>query len=130
MLGDGEYSSHKVYIQSTDKDRAIMSAAANLAGLFPTTNQNAWHENVNWQPIPIHSIPEEYDHLLATSRNCPRFNELLMKFYELPASKAFQRKHQPLFRYLERHTGMPVRSGFEIQPLYNTLVVEALKNKE
>lgn len=47
------YSPNNVYIQSTDVDRAIMSAQANLAGLFPPTHDiEKWHNDIKWQPIP------------------------------------------------------------------------------
>lgn len=50
---DVKYSWNNVYVQSTDFDRAIMSAQANLAGLFPPTHDDEkWHDDILWQPIP------------------------------------------------------------------------------
>lgn len=58
-----EYSKDDIYIRSTSVDRALMSAAANLAGLYPPNKVQQWNNNVGklWQPIPIHSIPMDYD---------------------------------------------------------------------
>jgi hypothetical protein len=40
-----------------------MSAASNLAGLYPPNKVQQWNNNVGnlWQPIPIHSIPRDID---------------------------------------------------------------------
>lgn len=58
-----EYSNKDVYVRSTSIDRALMSAAANLAGLYAPDQVQQWNDNVGklWQPIPIHSTPREID---------------------------------------------------------------------
>lgn len=50
---DAKYSPNNVYIQSTDFDRTLMSAQANLAGLFPPMHKDEkWNDELLWQPIP------------------------------------------------------------------------------
>lgn len=54
-----------------------MSAQANLAGFFPpTTEEEKWHEEIFWQPIPVHTMPDELDILLHGGRPCPKYNKL------------------------------------------------------
>lgn len=57
------YSNNDVHIRSTSVDRALMSAAVNLAGLYAPIPAEQWNNNLGkiWQPIPIHSIPRELD---------------------------------------------------------------------
>lgn len=63
------YSQKEIFVQSSDADRAIMSAMSNMAGLWPTNSQDPRSEwstgtpKVNWQPIPIHTIPKKYDNV-------------------------------------------------------------------
>lgn len=49
---------------SSDIDRVIMSAEANLAGLYALgpipRSQDIFRE---WQPVPIHTIPEDKDNV-------------------------------------------------------------------
>lgn len=46
ILGE-EYSQDEVYIRSTDHDRSIISALANLTGLYELT------------VIPVHTLPDK-----------------------------------------------------------------------
>lgn len=71
---DAKYSWNNVYIQSTDFDRTLMSAQANLAGLFPPVDgDDKWHDEFSWQLIPsehqihdIHSNNVNFPILIST----------------------------------------------------------------
>lgn len=38
-----------------------MSAESNLAGLYPPIQNDIWDTDLEWQPIPVHTIPEKED---------------------------------------------------------------------
>uniref|UniRef100_A0A8C6XJT9 Uncharacterized protein n=1 Tax=Naja naja TaxID=35670 RepID=A0A8C6XJT9_NAJNA len=50
------YKPQEIYVRSTDYDRTIMSAQANLMGLYPNS-----HPEIPWKPVPIHTVPAKYD---------------------------------------------------------------------
>jgi lysosomal acid phosphatase len=61
------YSPYEILVQSSNVDRAIMSADSNLAGLYPPSDSRSkWNENLKWQPIPVHNRPEAIDNVRDT----------------------------------------------------------------
>lgn len=57
----------QVYVRSTDFDRTLMSAEANLAGLFPPNGMQRFNPNISWQPIPVHTVPITQDKVRLAS---------------------------------------------------------------
>jgi len=53
----------QVYVRSTDYNRTLMSAYCNLAGLFPPQGSQVWNEKISWQPIPVHTVTKDSDHV-------------------------------------------------------------------
>lgn len=58
--------STQVYIRSTDFDRTLESAQANLAGLFPEASPG--RSEATWQPIPVHTVPVTEDKVRGLDR--------------------------------------------------------------
>ena len=56
----------QIYVQSTDVNRCLMSAQSVLASLFPPAGAQQWNTSVAWQPVPVHTVPEEFDHVIKT----------------------------------------------------------------
>ncbi|KAM5248161.1 lysosomal acid phosphatase isoform 3-T3 [Ctenodactylus gundi] len=58
---NASYHRQEVFVRSTDFDRTLMSAEANLAGLFPPGGTQLFNPNISWQPIPVHTVPVSED---------------------------------------------------------------------
>uniref|UniRef100_A0A9J7X1U9 Lysosomal acid phosphatase n=1 Tax=Cyprinus carpio carpio TaxID=630221 RepID=A0A9J7X1U9_CYPCA len=65
-----DYDRHEIFIRSTDVDRTLMSAEANLAGMFPPNGSEEFNPDLKWQPIPVHTVPVDKEkELIEMVRN-------------------------------------------------------------
>lgn len=78
----------QVYVRSTDFDRTLMSAEANLAGLFPPNGMQRFNPNISWQPIPVHTVPiaEDRVRLASPSLEVVRGTTLAVSLAVIPNS--------------------------------------------
>ncbi|XP_031634102.1 prostatic acid phosphatase-like [Contarinia nasturtii] len=129
LLENGSYSPKIVYIQSTDVDRTLMSAASNLAGFFPPKGDQIWKDDLLWQPIPIHTIPTSLDYVLNAEAPCPRYEQALKRYEQTPEYQNIFIKYKWLFEYLENNTGMPISTLIDVQYLNDALWIQNITNK-
>lgn len=58
------YTTDQMYVQSSDKDRTIQSAMANLAGMWPPTSEGLEDSaGVLPQFVPVHTIDASLDNV-------------------------------------------------------------------
>lgn len=105
-----------------------MSAQANLAGLFPPDAHQAWSGDLKWQPIPVHTIPEHQDYVLAGKKRCNKYDWAEKKFHESDEYLDLISKYKDLYAYLEKHSGKKMSSPIDVLNVYDTLRIEHLKN--
>jgi lysosomal acid phosphatase len=127
FLGE-EYNENHIYVRSTDLDRTLASAQTNLAGLFPPRGNQIWNSDLLWQPIPVHTVPETQDSLLASAK-CPRASELLAEVLASPELSETNGKYEWLYKYLTENTGENVTTPSKLNDVYDTLYVEQVHNK-
>lgn len=70
FLGD-IYHASEVSARSTNTDRTKMSLQLVLASLYPPKGAQNWNKDLNWQPIPITSVPRLDDNLMIPEE-CPK----------------------------------------------------------
>uniref|UniRef100_G3SP54 acid phosphatase n=1 Tax=Loxodonta africana TaxID=9785 RepID=G3SP54_LOXAF len=113
-----EYRREEVYIRSTDFDRTLESAQANLAGLFPEAAPGT--PESNWRPIPVHTVPVTEDKLLRfPTRSCPRYHELLRETTEATEYQAALEGWTDFLMHLGNSTGLslvrePLRRAWKV----------------
>ena len=124
------YSEEEVQVRSTDVDRTLMSAQANMAGLFPPSGYLEWNPQLAWQPVPVHTVAQQRDALLSSTHSlCPRLVRLREEAAASDWAARIYRDNEELLRYLTRHTGETIDSILKLDWLYDTLLVEQLYNK-
>ncbi|XP_065201875.1 prostatic acid phosphatase-like [Planococcus citri] len=130
-----KYTYEDVLMQSSDYDRTLMSAAAFLAGFYPPSNSELWNsDNITWQPIPIHSIPLEYDSMISMYRPCDAYNqEALTANYAIKYKEMFK-KYEIFFNFVGVNTGIIFSEhylGFaflKLMEVYDSLAVQSQHN--
>lgn len=127
----GRYSANDVYVQSTDVDRAIMTAQTNLAALYKPTYDEVWDKDLDWQPVPVHTVPSEFDYTLYDQRKCPRYRSAYRKYEK--RSDEVQRilaDNKDLFEYWSDKCGLKIKKIKHVHKLFKTLSIERAQNKE
>uniref|UniRef100_A0A182VX51 acid phosphatase n=1 Tax=Anopheles minimus TaxID=112268 RepID=A0A182VX51_9DIPT len=122
------YSNNEIYVRSTDVDRTLMSAEANLAGLYPPQGADVWDSAITWQPIPVHTVTEELDSVLAAKKRCPAFDHALKIYRQSEPYHSYNASLEHLYGYVTEKTGGKYNSMSSVQNLYSLLLIEELNN--
>jgi lysosomal acid phosphatase len=123
-----EYNPDYVYVRSTDVDRTLMSALADLAGLYPPTEDQVWDEDLDWQPIPVHTVPEEEDLLMETGSDCPRY---ILQHAETLASAPvleFMLQNEVLIQQMVNYLGGSGLTLDTVWDMFDAINIERMKN--
>ncbi len=118
------YTRVEVRVRSTDYDRTLMSVQAQLAGLYPPKGKWRFHDSLQWQPIPVHTVPTTNDSLLrGHTMDCPRYTELRKEDWEKEEVLALEKEYQGFFKRLQNFTGIEVNLA-NLWMIENTLFIE------
>ncbi|CAG7718542.1 unnamed protein product, partial [Allacma fusca] len=103
------YNKSEITVTSSCKDRAIMSAQAALAGLYqPENGTKSWNPYINWQLVPIHTIPRSNDSFLHLKAPCPKYSRDFKEFYSTSEYvRKLEAEHMPMIKYFRFHMGLP-----------------------
>lgn len=124
------YDPEEILIRSTDVDRALMSAQANLAGFYPPEDYEVWSPAVQWQPIPVHTTPTKEDKLIYMGVKCPRYDYLYRKYMDSDEHKELKHKYKDTFKYLTKYTNKTVNSFKTAQQVWGVMVIEDIHKLE
>lgn len=112
-LLSSSYNSKEVYIRSTDVNRTLVSALANLAGMFENGNRGADYPDskrwpTNWTPIPIHTLAEKDDPVGNVFAPCARAEELTRQIYAGSGFQKFVAENQEFLDFVSEKSGKKV----------------------
>ncbi|XP_047667592.1 lysosomal acid phosphatase-like isoform X2 [Tachysurus fulvidraco] len=121
--GFGQLS--QIVVRSTDHDRTLMSAASNLAGLYPPNGSQMFHPGLAWQPIPIHTVPQDEDTLLSFPiKSCSCYQVLMNETKRTKNYLNMTKTYKDFLKMVQNKTGLNTTSIEMIWSIYDTLFCE------
>ncbi|KAK3509983.1 hypothetical protein QTP70_024326 [Hemibagrus guttatus] len=119
------YTRFEIVVRSTDYDRTLMSAASNLAGLYPPSGSQVFHPGLAWQPIPIHTVPQNEEKLLSFPiPNCPRYQLLMNETEKTEIFLNMTETYKDFLEMVRNKTGLKSISIEMVWSIYDTLFCE------
>ncbi|KAJ1182900.1 hypothetical protein NDU88_008077 [Pleurodeles waltl] len=123
------YDRRQIHVRSTDSDRTLMSAQSNLAGLYPPGESQTFNVNISWQPIPVHTVPENEDRLLKFPLTpCPRYEELQNETRQSAEYVNKTKENLSFLAMVANKTGIKEISLESVWSIYDTLFCESRHN--
>ncbi|BES92556.1 acid) phosphatase [Nesidiocoris tenuis] len=120
-----------INVFSTDWDRTLMSADAEMSGIFPIVRGDAarWSGLTSY-PVPIHSVPPPTDKLLEVTADCKRYAYLVKEFQDSKDYNQILNRYQNMTDHLVRHTGNRFFNLDFYMELYTTYFIEENRDLE
>ncbi|XP_054479777.1 lysosomal acid phosphatase [Anoplopoma fimbria] len=123
------YERHEISVRSTDYDRTLMSAEANLAGLYPPAGQQVFKPDLMWQPIPVHTVPQSEERLLSFPlADCPRYKQLMNETEHTEDFINMTNTYQDIIELVRNKTGLNKTNVETVWSVYDTLFCESRHN--
>ncbi|CAH0548543.1 unnamed protein product [Brassicogethes aeneus] len=126
FLGEN-YWPEQYYCQSTNVDRTKASVELTNAGLWPPSKIQQWGP-LDWQPIPVTSLPLEEDNLLHYMVPCEEYERELEKVVKSEEVQKIYRDNEKLIKKLQDLTGKDIKTLADVQDVYSTLQSEKAFN--
>uniref|UniRef100_A0AAY4B3V7 Lysosomal acid phosphatase n=1 Tax=Denticeps clupeoides TaxID=299321 RepID=A0AAY4B3V7_9TELE len=115
------YSHYEISVRSTDYDRTLMSALANLAGIYPPTRPQVFDPYLPWQPIPVHTVPLDEDRLLSFPIDCPRYQVLMDETRQTELYRNMTETYKDFLEMVRMKTGLENVTVETAWSVYDTL---------
>ncbi|CAN9497487.1 unnamed protein product [Ophioblennius macclurei] len=123
------YDRHEISVRSTDYDRTLMSAQANLAGLYPPNGDQVFNPDLKWQPIPVHTVPQDQDKILIFPQDdCPRYTQLMNETEHTEEFLNITAEYQDFIEFVNNKTGLNNTSVETLWSVQDTLFCESRHN--
>ncbi|KAH8020255.1 hypothetical protein HPB51_025589 [Rhipicephalus microplus] len=118
------YDSNEMRARSSGRERCLESIQTNLYGLYPPRDAKVWNSEVDWQPVPIQTMPVDLDGMLYEDAICPADDEELERIRESPEGAEVMSNNANLMRTLEQLSGKKMTDWVSVRDLLDTLTIE------
>lgn len=124
-----KYDAREIHVRSTGFNRTIMSALANMAGMFPPVGDQIWNSSIPWQPVPVHSRPKHQDPMLWMDKPCKTVSRLYQtKVFTSEPYQKVQNDNVNFIEFVRLKTGRSSLTLMDFWGVYDSLNCEAIHN--
>ncbi|CAG7724625.1 unnamed protein product [Allacma fusca] len=109
-----EFDSGETSFLSSDKDPVIQSASMVAYGLYLDFNLAAtWsgEENIQYEPIPVRTLPRQYDNLIQLTKSCPKNDARIQEDLNEYVKNFFNQNQASLELYAEKTGDTAILNG-------------------
>lgn len=64
--------------------------------MFPPDANSTWDPKLSWQPIPVHTVPEVDDEILAMKKECKLYTKISEQYKQSKSYKKNLSQYQGL----------------------------------
>lgn len=64
--------------------------------MYPPDENSTWNPKLFWQPIPVHTVPEVDDEVLAMKKECKVYERIKRDYFNSKAYKNRLRQYKDL----------------------------------
>ncbi|KAJ8906807.1 hypothetical protein NDN08_003293 [Rhodosorus marinus] len=134
------YNASQIHVRSTDIDRTLMSAMAQLSGLYPEGTASVYDTGEafgnkviksgdiglpsRWQIVPVHTVNADWDSLLIPGKNCDRHAELQAERENSAPFLEKTREVSPLCKKIMKVTGLSACDLYTVSDINDTFTVD------
>lgn len=118
----------EVDVLSSDVDRCLKSALANLATFYRPSPEWEFEKGFEWQPITILYYPKDEDRYLESDSYCPRAFEEKNKILSSPKAQEIIKQYKGLFKNLTDFSGTDIENWIDASYLFDVLKIEKKYN--
>lgn len=124
------YNKSETLAYASDVDRSLMSAALYLDGFYKLAKENQWTPGLFWEPVPIHTRPEEEDPVLSQGAPCPKRDKLIEEQKNSETYEKINKDNAELFELLSSKTGWKIDDIEYIEKLYSIMYIYSNYNED
>ncbi|XP_064461542.1 testicular acid phosphatase homolog [Ornithodoros turicata] len=118
------YDPNEMRARSSGRDRCLESIQTNLAGLYPPRGKHVWNNQVDWQPVPVQTMPVDLDGRLYEDAICPNAEVALDHIHKSPQGSEILSENANLMATLEKLSGKRMKDWVSVRDLLDTLTIE------
>ncbi|OQR78936.1 lysosomal acid phosphatase-like [Tropilaelaps mercedesae] len=115
---------NEIKARSSGRDRCLESMQTMLAALYKPETERKFRPELDWQPVPIATMPVDIDGMLYEDATCRKDDEAVETLRVTGEGKDVMEKYKDLMEKLQENSGKKMNDWVSVRDLLDTLRIE------